>query len=192
MGFQGEDLNGIPSSFATVSAVDTSGVQLVFDGESQSSGKVYACNAGMTYKVGDRVKVTKDGGSYVVDYVVGDPGSRTPEGGGGATSVNRLVNGTYIASLLTSGHFAPTGSGAVSLGSSSYPWAGLYTTGNISLGNSSSKLGFFGTDPIAKITLSTSSNNQGFTTVTRNNYTTTGVYVINNIVGILKKYGLIG
>lgn len=119
MGFQSEDLNGIPSSFATVSAVDTSGVQLVFDGESQSSGKVYACNAGMTYKVGDRVKVTKDGGSYVVDYVVGDPGSRTPEGGGGSTSVNRLVNGTYIASLLTSGDFAPTGSGAVSLGSSS-------------------------------------------------------------------------
>ncbi|MBQ3178659.1 MAG: recombinase family protein [Clostridia bacterium] len=51
----------------------------------------------------------------------------------------------------------------------------------------SSKLGFFGTTPIIKQTLSTSSNNMSYTSATSSNY----LYVLNNLVGILKnKYGL--
>lgn len=247
--FEREDMSGLPSSFAKVSSVDTKGLQLIFDGETQSSGKVYSCNAGMDYKVGDRVKVSKDGSSYIVDYVVGDPGSRTssgesgdkfPTGGstgqvlkkksdkngdvewggvlptGGTngqilmkdgstdqkvkwgsassnTSISALTNGNYSATLDSSGNIVPkstTYRGTV--GTSSVPWNGLYTVGSISLGNALSKLGFFGATPISKITLSTSSSNQGFTTVTSSNLSTTGVYVLNNIVGILKKYGLIG
>jgi len=59
----------------------------------------------------------------------------------------------------------------------------------VSIGSSkSSKLGFFGTTPIIKQTLSTSSNNMSYTSATSSNY----LYVLNNLVGILKnKYGLI-
>ncbi len=59
----------------------------------------------------------------------------------------------------------------------------------IGSGDSSAKIGFFGTTPIAKQSLSTSSTNMGYTSATASNYLT----ILNNIAGILKnKYGLIG
>jgi hypothetical protein len=76
------------------------------------------------------------------------------------------------------------------LGTSSYYWHYVYIGSNtVSIGsNKSSKLGFFGTTPIIKQTLSTSSNNMSYTSATSSNY----LYVLNNLVGILKnKYGLI-
>ena len=76
------------------------------------------------------------------------------------------------------------------LGSASYYWHYAYIGSNtVSIGSTkSSKLGFFGTTPIAKQTLSTSSNNMSYTSATSSNY----LYVLNNLVGILKnKYGLI-
>ena len=76
------------------------------------------------------------------------------------------------------------------LGSASYYWHYAYIGSNtVSIGSAkSSKLGFFGTTPIAKQTLSTSSNNMSYTSATSSNY----LYVLNNLVGILKnKYGLI-
>lgn len=50
-----------------------------------------------------------------------------------------------------------------------------------------SKVGFFGTTPDVRQTLSTTSQNQGYTSATANNYLT----IINNIAGILKKLGLL-
>lgn len=76
------------------------------------------------------------------------------------------------------------------LGTSTYPWHYAYIGSNtVMIGTTaSSKLGFFGTAPIAKQTLSLSSNNMGYTSVTASNY----LYALNNIIGILKnKYGLI-
>lgn len=50
-----------------------------------------------------------------------------------------------------------------------------------------SKLGFYGTTPATRQTLSTTSQNQGYTSATASNYLT----IINNMVGILKKLGLL-
>lgn len=50
-----------------------------------------------------------------------------------------------------------------------------------------SKVGFFGITPATRQTLSTTSQNQGYTSATASNYLT----IINNMVGILKKLGLL-
>lgn len=65
-------------SFATVAGVYSDGVTLAFDGQSGSSTKHYKTNAGAVFKTGDRVKVTKSFGTYVVDFVVGAPGASVP------------------------------------------------------------------------------------------------------------------
>ena len=76
------------------------------------------------------------------------------------------------------------------LGTNTYYWHYAYI-GSVSamIGKTAtSKIGFFGTTPIAKQTLSTTSNNMSYSTATSSNY----LYILNNLVGILKnKYGLI-
>ncbi len=76
------------------------------------------------------------------------------------------------------------------LGSASYYWHYAYIGSNtVKIGSTaSSKLAFFAGTPIARQTLSTTSNNMSYTSATPSNY----LYVLNNLVGILKnKYGLI-
>ena len=80
-----EELNIIPAeeetqqaepiirNFATVGAVYTDGVSLIFDGESEPTQKHYLCNTMMYCRPGDRVKIVEDSGTYVVEYVVGAP-----------------------------------------------------------------------------------------------------------------------
>lgn len=84
----------------------------------------------------------------------------------------------------------PTSSTAYYLGESSYYWHYAYIGADLAkIGyNQSSQIGFFAATPVARQTLSTSSTNMGYTSATSSNYLT----VINNIAGILKKYGLIG
>ena len=64
---------GEPSqaNFATVVGVYEDGLQLQFDGETESSSKKYRYNKSITFKLGDRVKVTRVSGTYVVEYPVG-------------------------------------------------------------------------------------------------------------------------
>ena len=71
-------------SFATVGEVSPSGITLILDGAEESGGKSYPCNAGQIFRAGDRVKIHKDSGTYVVEYVLGAPGSRFPLPNGGA------------------------------------------------------------------------------------------------------------
>ena len=52
----------------------------------------------------------------------------------------------------------------------------------------SSKIGFFAGTPIARQTLSTYSQNMGYSAATSSNY----LKILNNLVGILVKYGMIG
>lgn len=58
---------------ATVGAVYSDGLSLIFDGSTTASEKHYKCNTSISFKAGDRVKISKISGSYVVDYVVGIP-----------------------------------------------------------------------------------------------------------------------
>lgn len=120
----------------------------------------------------------------------------TPPSSGGSSSgsTDRLVGSGSInsATLNSSRQLVPASSSASyahSLGSASMPWYNLYIgAGTISLGTNISSLGFFGAKAETKKTLSTVSTNMGYSSATSSNYLT----IINNIAGILKKYGLIG
>lgn len=305
--FDAEEVN----NFATVGGVYSDGVSLIFDAQQEegASEKHYKCNSGIKISTGDRVKLLKDSGTYVVEYVVGEPGEtrEIPSGGssgqvlmktgsgsnayewrtftitgtlptggtagqylvknsstnydskwqtlsvegtlptggtsgqllkkdsstnyacswatfgtvptggstgqylkkkstvaydtewGDAPDVSRLYqDSTNFISLNTSRQLVPYGSSSTysfSIGSSSYPfWSAYFGGGTIQIGSNSSstsgtKIGFYGTTPIVRQTLSTTSDNMGYTSATASNY----LHIINNIAGILKnKLGLIG
>lgn len=120
----------------------------------------------------------------------------TPPSSGGSSSgtTDRLVGSgsSNSATLNSSRQLVPAASSSLyahSIGSASMPWYNLYIgAGTISLGTSISSLGFFGAKAETKKTLSTVSANMGYSSATSSNYLT----IINNIAGILKKYGLIG
>lgn len=109
-------------------------------------------------------------------------------------TVSRLYQGsTNYVSLTTGRALVPHASNttyAYSLGTSSLPWAHLYTgAGYTRLCTAAGRLGFFGVTPQQKQTLSLSYNNMGYSSVTENNMVT----ALNNLIGILRgKYGLIG
>lgn len=230
------------AQFATVSEVLDDGVTLIFDGQDEATDKHYRCNTGVLLLAGDRVKVCKDSGTYVVEYVVGSPALRLliPSGGtdgqylakngtanyslkwgsgptehiptGGTDGQYLVKNGTTNYSLkwasapvsdtikagttnfLTlnaSRQLVPSGASsylAYSIGSPSAPfWSAYFGGGTLSLGTKDAKIGFWGATPIARCALSTSSQNMGYSSASASNYLT----VLNNLVGILKKYGLI-
>lgn len=80
---------------ATVGAVTENGVTLIFAGEESASEKTYQGNVSAALKAGDRVKITKDSGTYLIDYAIGIPGSAveedTPELPTGGTKGQALV-----------------------------------------------------------------------------------------------------
>lgn len=61
------------ASFATIGAVLADGVTLIFDGTTTASTKRYKVNRSVAFAAGDRVKITRDSGTYVVEYPVGNP-----------------------------------------------------------------------------------------------------------------------
>lgn len=211
--------------FATVGAVHDDGVTLIFDGQTAATEKHYKCNTSVLFHAGDRVKIASDSGTYVVEYIVGNPGANAPipKGGTSGQVLSKKSNsdgdvvwknissgsttgklpsggttGQYLkkksnsATLNSSRQLVPASSSvsyAHSLGSASMPWYNIYIGGGtMSFGASSSKLSFFGGAAQSKLTLSTSSANMGYSSATASNYLT----ILNNVVGILKKYGLMG
>ena len=230
------------AQFATVGEVLDDDVSLIFDGQDEATDKHYRCNASVLLLPGDRVKVCKDSGTYVVEYVVGSPALRLliPPGGasgqylakkgsdsyalkwatgptehiptGGTDGQYLVKNGTTnyalkwasapVSNVLKEGNnnfltlnsnrqLVPSGASSYisySLGSSSVPfWSAYFGGGTLSLGAKDAKIGFWGTTPLARCALSTSSQNMGYSSASASNYLT----VLNNLVGILKKYGLI-
>lgn len=260
------------AQFATVGEVLDDGVTLIFDGQDEATDKHYRCNASVLLLPGDRVKVCKDSGTYVVEYVVGSPALRLlippggasgqylakkgsdsyalkwatgptehiPTGGtdgqylaksgtenyalkwvtgptehiptGGTDGQYLVKNGTTnyalkwgsapvsnvlkadntnFLTLNSNRQLEPSGANsylAYSIGSPSAPfWSAYFGGGTLSLGAKDAKIGFWGTGPIARCALSTSSQNMGYSSASASNYLT----ILNNIVGILKKYGLI-
>lgn len=79
---------------ATVGAVTSDGVTLIFPGEETASDKVYKVNNGVTIKAGDRVKVFQDSGTYIVEYVIGTPNARVPWGLPSDGEVNQILRRT--------------------------------------------------------------------------------------------------
>ncbi|MBQ1235461.1 MAG: hypothetical protein IIX72_00640 [Oscillospiraceae bacterium] len=61
----------------TVSEIDLEkGIKIIVDGQSQASEKYYKCRKGLTLSVGDRVKVAKISGTFVIEYSIGLPARR--------------------------------------------------------------------------------------------------------------------
>ena len=61
------------ASFATIAQVFADGVTLRFDGLDAPTTKRYKVNSFVVFRPGDRVRVIKDSGTYVVEYPVGNP-----------------------------------------------------------------------------------------------------------------------
>ena len=104
---------------------------------------------------------------------------------GGSTS--------YYIIASTARELKPSASGTTYpfyLGTSSLYWHYAYLGSNTAkIGSAaSSKIGFFAGSPIARQTLSTYSQNMGYSSASSSNY----LKILNNLVGILVKYGLIG
>lgn len=79
----------LPENFlATVGAVYDDGLSLILEGQTEATTKHYKCNTSATFAAGDRVKVARISGSYIVEYVVGPPGS-----GGAAEAPYELQRG---------------------------------------------------------------------------------------------------
>lgn len=60
---------------ATVADVAAGGLRLKIDGQDEAGEKLYPCNTAVRFRKGDRVKITPDSGTYIVDFVVGLPGA---------------------------------------------------------------------------------------------------------------------
>lgn len=71
-----EDFN-----FATIGQVYEDGVSLIFDGQEEPSQKHYKVNTSILFSPGDRVKILSDCGTYIVEYVVGNPATGTEQSG---------------------------------------------------------------------------------------------------------------
>lgn len=103
------------------------------------------------------------------------------------------ASNTYNISLTATSSgdvytLTPSKDKKLNLGTSTYRLGDLYAdVVQIGSNATSAKIGYFGTTPIAKQTLSTSSANMGYTSATSSNY----LVILNNVVGILsKKYGM--
>lgn len=77
-----DGLEGI--DLAVISAIGADGVKITVDGEEESGDKYYKVNSGILFSVGDRVKIHKNSGTYIVEYAVGSPMSRYPIPSGGS------------------------------------------------------------------------------------------------------------
>lgn len=56
---------------ATVGGVYDDGLSLIFDGQLEASQKHYKRNTALTFSAGQRVKIVKMSGTYIVEYPVG-------------------------------------------------------------------------------------------------------------------------
>jgi len=65
--------SGPEQTFATIGAVYSDGVSLLFDGEDEPSAKHYKVNTFFKYSAGQRVYIAKDSGTYVVLCAIGRP-----------------------------------------------------------------------------------------------------------------------
>lgn len=81
---------------ANVGDVYPDGVSLILPGSDSPTSKHYRGNASVGLKAGDRVKVTRIGSSYLVDYKIGVQGGAAPENTGKDYSNPNLLDNWYF------------------------------------------------------------------------------------------------
>ena len=98
-------------NLATVTAVTGSGIKIQIDGESGAGDKTYKCNTGAAFKVGDRVRIKKDSGTYIVEFPVGSPGASYPLPTGGSTGqvLAKSSNSDYAVQWVDAASGIPSG-----------------------------------------------------------------------------------
>lgn len=70
---------------ATVAEVTADGVKITIDGSEEAGEKEYKVNSSQLIKPGDRVKIHKNSGTYLIEYVIGSPMERYPIPPGGSS-----------------------------------------------------------------------------------------------------------
>ena len=90
-------------SLATIASIGSNGVTLLLDGAEEAGEKEYKVNAGVRFTTGDRVKVFKTSGSYIVEYVVGKPMAKypIPSGGSDGQYLAKDGSGSYALKWVT-------------------------------------------------------------------------------------------
>lgn len=99
---------GPEQTFATVGAVYSDGVSLLFDGADEPTTKHYKVNQIVKFQAGNRVYVVKDSGTYVVICPVGSPGGANAGIGwsnnyAGTSYINVLYVGTPSSHWIING-----------------------------------------------------------------------------------------
>lgn len=95
--------------FGTVTEIDLEkGVKVTLDGHTDPGIKLYKCRKGLTLSVGDRVKLIKTSGTYVVEYAVGLPArtynmNQCPTGDSASASACANWINTIISALTDQG-----------------------------------------------------------------------------------------
>ena len=98
---------------ATITEITTDGVKIILDGDEEAGEKEYKVNAAQRFITGDRVKVEKNSGTYIVEYVVGKPGNRYPIPSGGSDGQVLTKDGSNpYAVKWTTAHGVPAGGSA--------------------------------------------------------------------------------
>lgn len=100
---------------ATVAAVASDGVTITIDGDEEPGDKKYKVNASALIKAGDRVKIHKNSGTYLIEYVVGNPMARYPIPSGGSDGQYLVKDGSNNYALKWSTldiHGIPSGGSA--------------------------------------------------------------------------------
>lgn len=92
------------ASFATISEIYDDGVTLIFDGGDAPTQKHYLTNMFVVFAAGQRVRVIKDSGTYVVEYPVGAP--RKTMTADSATEADKAAEATKATEAVswTGGH----------------------------------------------------------------------------------------
>ena len=125
-----DEPNEVPeASFATISEIFEDGVTLLFDGLDAPTTKRYKVNAFVVFQPGDRVRVIKDSGTYVVEYPVGNP--RTEFKADSATDADHATTADNATSAdhATTADSASQVTGTISYASRSGSASNLYANG---------------------------------------------------------------
>lgn len=98
---------------ATITSVGTDGVQIQIDGSDEAGEKEYKVNTAQKFAVGDRVKIFKNSGTYLVEYKIGAPMADYPIPAGGTDGqvLTKDGAGAYAVkwASLPSTHGIPSG-----------------------------------------------------------------------------------
>lgn len=101
---------------ATITAVGTDGVRIQIDGTEEAGEKEYRVNSMQKFAAGDRVKIKKNSGTYLVEYKIGSPMEDYPIPSGGSDGQILVKDGSsdYAVKWVTkdSTHSIPSGGSA--------------------------------------------------------------------------------